>query len=90
MDKVLVVGGAGYFGSHCCKALAASGREVVVFDNLSTGHEDLCLWAPLVKGDVCDKAAVSQLFEDHQFSAVFHFAAKSLVGESAAKPATPC
>jgi UDP-glucose-4-epimerase GalE len=86
VGKVLVVGGAGYIGSHCSKALARSGREVLVFDDLSTGHKDLCQWGDLVQGDVCDKAAVDQLFSEHKISAVFHFAAKSLVGESGQKP----
>ena len=50
--KVLVCGGAGYIGAHMCKLLARSGHEVVVFDNLSTGHSDLVRWGSLVSGDL--------------------------------------
>ena len=87
--KTLVIGGAGYIGSHCSKALVPAGHEVVVLDNLSTGHADLCSWGKLVKGSVNDQEVVNQLFAAHAFSAVFHFAAKSLVVESARKPALP-
>ena len=53
--RVLVVGGAGYIGSHICKALAERGDEPIVFDNLSTGHEHAVMWGPLFRGDVCQK-----------------------------------
>ena len=52
--KVLVTGGAGYIGSHTCKALAASGFEPVCFDNMGKGHEWAVKWGPLVKGDIRD------------------------------------
>ena len=56
MTKVLVTGGAGYIGSQTCKVLAGLGHEVVVYDNLSTGHRDFVKWGPLVQGDVRDTA----------------------------------
>src|SRR5690606_19950172 len=58
MAVVLVTGGAGYVGSHACKALAAAGHEPVVFDNLSTGWRAAVRWGPLVEGDLLDRAAL--------------------------------
>ncbi len=57
---ILVTGGAGFIGSHTCKALAAGGRAVVSYDNLSRGHADLVRWGPLVEGDILDPAALPQ------------------------------
>jgi UDP-arabinose 4-epimerase len=54
---ILVTGGAGYVGSHCCKAFAQAGWRVVTFDNLSRGHAEAVKWGPLVKGDILDAAA---------------------------------
>jgi UDP-glucose-4-epimerase GalE len=82
---ILVTGGAGYIGSHCCKALAAAGFEPVVFDNFSTGHRGFVAGA-LVTGDIADKAALAGAFAAHDIVAVMHFAASSLVGESVADP----
>jgi UDP-glucose-4-epimerase GalE len=84
---VLVVGGAGYVGSHACKVLAASGYQPVVFDNLSTGHRDFVRWGPLVEGDIRDSAAVAEALRRHRCSAVVHFAACAYVGESVTDPA---
>lgn len=86
MNTVLVTGGAGYVGSHCCKALQAAGYRPVVFDNLSTGHRDLVRWGPLVEGDVRDTAAVAAAIAEHRPVAAMHFAALALVGESTAHP----
>ncbi|MCB1383068.1 MAG: UDP-glucose 4-epimerase GalE [Notoacmeibacter sp.] len=85
--KVLVTGGAGYIGSHCCKALARAGFEPVVFDNLTTGHRDLVRWGDLVEGDIRDRTALNAAFADHKPVAVMHFAALSLVGQSVTDPA---
>jgi UDP-glucose 4-epimerase len=82
---ILVTGGAGYIGSHCCRALAAAGFEPVVFDNFSTGHRGFVAGA-LVTGDIADKAALARAFAEHDIVAVMHFAASSLVGESVADP----
>jgi UDP-glucose-4-epimerase GalE len=82
---VLVTGGAGYIGSHCCRALAAAGYLPVVFDNFSTGHRSFVSGA-LVTGDLADQAALARAFAEHDIVAVMHFAASSLVGESVADP----
>ena len=86
MDRILVVGGAGYIGSHCCLALAEAGFEPVVFDNLSTGRGGFVQWGPLVEGDVRDAAALKRVFGEFRPAAVIHFAALSLVGESTRDP----
>ncbi|PHS22805.1 MAG: UDP-glucose 4-epimerase GalE [Methylophaga sp.] len=86
--KVLVLGGAGYIGSHMCKYLSEQGHEVVVFDNLSTGHAEAVKWGVLVKGDILNQADLDMLFEIHgRFDLIMHFCAKSLVGESVQQPA---
>ena len=84
--KVLVTGGAGYIGSHCCKALATAGFEPVAYDNLNTGHRDLVRWGELVEGDIRDRSALDAAFVAHKPVAVMHFAALSLVGQSVADP----
>ncbi|MCK1653168.1 NAD-dependent epimerase/dehydratase family protein, partial [Bradyrhizobium sp. 149] len=82
---VLVTGGAGYIGSHACRALAAAGYRPVVYDNLSTGHRGFVA-GPLITGDLLDGAALARAFADHNIAAVMHFAAASLVGESMSDP----
>jgi UDP-glucose-4-epimerase GalE len=82
---ILVTGGAGYIGSHACRALAAAGYRPVVFDNLSTGHRRF-VTGPLITGDLLDRAALDRAFAQHDIAAVMHFAAASLVGESVADP----
>ena len=82
---ILVTGGAGYIGSHCCRALAAAGYHPVVYDNFSTGHRSF-VTGSLVTGDLADKAALAHAFAQHDIVAVMHFAASSLVGESVADP----
>ena len=86
MAVVLVTGGAGYVGSHACKALAAAGHEPVVFDNLSTGWRAAVRWGPLVKGDLLDRTALDAAFAEHRPEAVMHFAALSYVGDSVVRP----
>lgn len=82
---ILVTGGAGYIGSHCCRALERAGFRPVVYDNLSTGHRGFVSGA-LVVGDIANKAALARAFAEHEIAAVMHFAASSLVGESVADP----
>lgn len=84
--RVLVTGGAGFIGSHACKALAAAGALPVVFDNLSTGHADAVRFGPLVRDDVRDASAVTAALRDHRIEAVMHFAASAYVGESVVQP----
>jgi UDP-glucose-4-epimerase GalE len=82
---ILVTGGAGYIGSHCCRALLAAGYHPVTYDNFSTGHRDF-VTGSLVVGDLMDKAELARAFAQHDVVAVMHFAASSLVGESVADP----
>jgi len=86
MSNVLVTGGAGYIGSHTCKALAAQGFTPVVFDNLSVGHQEFVQWGELVKGDVRDTSLLEKTIIDKEPSAVIHFAASAYVGESVIEP----
>jgi UDP-glucose-4-epimerase GalE len=82
---ILVTGGAGYIGSHCCRALDAAGYLPVCYDNFSTGHRSFVTGA-LVAGDIADKATLGRAFAEHDIVAVMHFAAASLVGESMVDP----
>lgn len=84
---ILVVGGAGYIGSHMVLALQEAGYEVVVLDNLSKGHADAVLNAELVIADMADKKKLQQLFKKRPFSAVMHFASFIEVAESTLFPA---
>src|SRR6266446_10010147 len=86
MEAVLVTGGAGFIGSHTCKALAAHGFLPVAFDDLSTGHADFVRWGPLVQANILDSSALNEVFEQYQPSAVIHFAALAYVGESMSRP----
>ena len=83
----LVAGGAGYIGSHTCKALAASGFLPVVYDNVSTGDRDFVRWGPVVEGDLLDADALTDAFTEHRPVVVLHFAACAYVGESFEDPA---
>lgn len=85
--KLLVVGGAGYIGSHVVKALIEVGEEVVVFDNLSTGFAWAVEHAELIVGDLGDREALDNLFAQHAFETVLHFAGHIWVGESTRNPA---
>jgi len=87
MARILVTGGAGYIGSHTCKALARAGYEPVTFDNLSTGFRDLVRWGPCVQGDIRDAAALRAAFTAFSPEAVIHFAGRIAVGESVVSPA---
>jgi len=85
--KLLVVGGAGYIGSHMVKMLVNSGHDVTILDNLSTGFRELAKYGELVVGDLADESLLEDLFSKHQFDGAMHFAAASLVGESMTNPA---
>ena len=84
--KILVTGGAGYIGSHACKALAAGGFEPVTYDNLSRGNRWAVKWGPLEVGDIGDQARLRAVLDQHQPAAVIHFAAFAYVGESVDNP----
>jgi UDP-glucose-4-epimerase GalE len=87
MSAILVTGGAGYVGSHACKALAAAGYTPVAYDNLGRGHRELVRWGPLEVGDLADRARLDEVFARHRPEAVMHFAAFAYVGESVQDPA---
>ena len=84
---VLVTGGAGYIGSHTAKALRLAGYRVVIFDNLSAGHREAALGAPLIVGDIRDVDAVRRAIRESGAAAVIHFAARLLIAESMEDPA---
>jgi UDP-glucose 4-epimerase len=84
--KILVVGGAGYIGSHMVKDLIEAGYDVITLDDLSTGHRDLLPGGMFIQGNLGDSTLLDNLFSTHRISAVMHFAAFSLVGESVEKP----
>jgi len=85
--SVLVTGGAGYIGSHTCKALAAVGYHPVSLDNLTLGHRWAVKWGPLVEADLLDSVAVQCALRDYDIKAVIHFAASAYVGDSMRDPA---
>jgi UDP-arabinose 4-epimerase len=86
MRRVLVTGGAGFIGSHTCKALAAAGIEPITLDNLESGHRDAVRWGPLVVADIADRTAVATTIAQYEPEAVIHFAAYAYVGESVSDP----
>lgn len=86
MAVVFVTGGAGYIGSHVVKALGERGFEIVVFDNLSTGHRDAVLHGTFIEGDLADGALLRRALERRRPDAVMHFAASIEVGESVKAP----
>jgi UDP-arabinose 4-epimerase len=83
---VLVTGGAGYIGSHTCKALRAAGYTPVTFDNLVYGHAEAVRWGVLERGDIGDRARLDAVISDHAPTAIVHFAAYAYVGESVTDP----
>ncbi len=85
--KVLVTGGAGYIGAHAVRELKKAGYEVVILDNLVYGHRELAQGERLIVGDLENRALLEQLFAEHRFEAVMHFAAYAYVGESVENPA---
>jgi len=86
-ETILVTGGAGYIGSHTCKALSAMGCLPITLDNLVYGHPWAVQWGPQFVGDITDSAALDRLFSEHHPKAVIHFAAFAYVGESVDHPA---
>ena len=86
MSTVLVTGGAGYIGSHVCKALAEAGDRPVCYDTLEKGHEWAVQWGPLERGDIGDKTRLDDVFTRHRPRAVIHLAGYIEVGESVRQP----
>jgi UDP-glucose 4-epimerase len=86
MATILVTGGAGYVGAHCCLALARAGHTPVVYDNLVNGHAQFVKWGPLEQGDIRDRTRLAQAFAAHRPEAVVHCAALIEVGESVKHP----
>ncbi|MBU2833741.1 MULTISPECIES: UDP-glucose 4-epimerase GalE [Acidithiobacillus] len=86
-QPILVVGGAGYIGSHMAKMLVQSGHEVLILDNLSTGFREAARYGRLLEGDLADTALLERIFGETPVAAVMHFAALSQVGESIREPA---
>ena len=84
---VLVTGGAGYIGSHAAKVLSQAGHRVVIYDNLSAGHREAVLGAPLIVGDTGDVETMRRAIRDSGASAVMHFAAWLSVPDSVRDPA---
>jgi UDP-glucose 4-epimerase len=85
--NVLVVGGAGYIGSHAVRILLDAGHQVTVFDNLSRGHRQAVPPGLLIEGELADREKLVRVFRDEQIDAVMHFAAFALVNESVNDPA---
>jgi UDP-arabinose 4-epimerase len=83
---ILVTGGAGYIGSHTCKALAQAGYRPVVYDSLARGHDWAVKWGPLETGDLMDTERLRAAIARHRPAGVIHFAALAYVGESMADP----
>jgi UDP-glucose-4-epimerase GalE len=86
MGSLLATGGAGYIGSHVVRALRSAGHDVVAYDDLSQGHADALLGAPLVRGDVLDTALLRDTLAARRVECVLHFAARCYVGESMERP----
>jgi len=86
MARVLVTGGAGYIGSHTCKALAKAGHEPIVYDSLEYGFRDFVKWGPLEEGNTLDTERLSAVIRDYKPEAAMHFAAYIAAGESVQKP----
>ena len=86
MTNILVVGGAGYIGSHTCLDLSNKGYTPVVFDNLTNGHPEFVRWGPLERGDVRDRRRIDEVLRVHKPAAIIHFAGLIEVGESMIDP----
>jgi UDP-glucose 4-epimerase len=86
MEKILVIGGAGYIGSHTCLDLSRKGFSPIVYDNLSNGHAEFVKWGPLEIGDIRNRKRLDEVIAKHKPSAIIHFAAAIEVGESVRDP----
>ena len=86
LKTILVTGGAGYIGSHTCKALAASGLNPIVYDDFSNGHREAVRWGPMIRGDVRDQARLTEVMDKFEIDAVIHFAGLIEVGRSVVAP----
>ncbi|MGA7122287.1 MAG: UDP-glucose 4-epimerase GalE [Polyangiaceae bacterium] len=84
--SILIVGGAGYIGSHTAKRVARAGLTPVVFDNLEYGHRSAVKWGPFVEGDLADSPLIERVLREYEITSVIHFAAYAYVGESVANP----
>lgn len=84
--NILIVGGAGYIGSHVNKWLNKQGHQTVVFDNLSRGHRDAAKWGQFVQGDLNNPDLIDQVLQRYAIEAVMHFSAFAYVGESVTSP----
>jgi len=84
--KILVTGGAGYIGSHTVKELLREGFGVIIFDNFSSGKEELIVGGQVIRGDLMDKQAIKKVFLDENIGAVIHFASLIQVQESYSNP----
>src|SRR5438105_12611388 len=86
LPTVLVTGGAGYVGSHTCRAIKEAGFLPIAYDNLARGHRELVRFGPLEEGDIRDSRRLAEVFARHRPVAVMHFAALAYVGESVVEP----
>ncbi len=86
LPRIFITGGAGYIGSHVVKTLGEAGHELLIYDNLSTGHEWAVLYGRLVKGDLADTTLLSDVLSSFRPDAVIHFAASIQVEESVREP----
>ncbi len=84
---ILIIGGAGYIGSHTNKIMNQNGYSTIVFDNLVFGHQEFVKWGEFVLGDLSNKEQIRRCFQNNQIDAVMHFGAYAYVGESVIKPA---
>ena len=90
-DKyILIVGGAGYIGSHANKLLSSKGYKTLVLDNLIYGHRDHVLWGEFILGDLNNEKLLDLIFSNYNIAAVMHFAAFAYVGESVTDPEKIC
>lgn len=86
-QNILVIGGAGYIGSHTCKTLSQAGHTPITYDNLSSGHKHAVQWGPLVEGNIHDKEKLTQTIKDYTIQNIIHFAGDIEVGRSTTHPA---
>ena len=84
--NILVVGGAGYIGSHMIKMLHLTGHSVLTLDNLSNGYRDAVKYGDFIEGDIADSELLNRVFSENNFDGVMHFASFIQVGDSVVKP----